>query len=93
MDVDIEKLAAAAAKNGVALEINADPARLDLSDTLTRAAIGKGAKIAICSDAHSIAGLDVMKWGVITARRGWARAADVINTWPARKLAEFFRKG
>jgi DNA polymerase (family 10) len=92
MDVDIEELAAVAGANKVALEVNADPARLDLSDTAVRAAIGAGAKIAISSDAHSVGGLEVMKYGVTTARRGWATRKDVINAWSERELLAFIRK-
>ncbi len=89
MEIDIEKIARAAAANGVALEINAHYWRLDLRDVHVRAAIEAGAKIVINSDAHEIAGLDMMHYGVTTARRGWATAADVINAWPLAKLKKF----
>ena len=70
MEIDIEKLAAAAARNNVALEINAHYMRLDLCDIHVRAAIAAGAKIIINTDAHSPADLDLMHYGVTTARRG-----------------------
>lgn len=92
MDIDIEKIAEAAAANGVALEINAHPWRLDLRDTHVRAAIDKGASILICTDAHHLADLDFMKYGVQTARRGWARAADVVNTWTLKKLRDWIAR-
>ncbi|MCD6304309.1 MAG: DNA polymerase/3'-5' exonuclease PolX [Planctomycetes bacterium] len=86
MDIDVAEIAAAAAANGVALEINAHPWRLDLRDVHVRAAVTAGAKLMINTDAHRTADLHLMRYGVITARRGWARAADVINTLPLRKL-------
>ncbi len=92
MEIDIEAIAAAAAANDVALEINAHPWRLDLRDTHVRAAIRAGAKLLINTDAHNIAGLDLMCFGVTTARRGWATAADVVNTWPARRLEQWLRR-
>jgi DNA polymerase (family 10) len=86
MELDIEAIAAAAAANNVALEVNAHYMRLDLRDTHVRAAVGAGAKIIISTDAHRIEDLDMMRYGVTTARRGWARAEDVINTWPIAKI-------
>ncbi|HUU59649.1 MAG TPA: DNA polymerase/3'-5' exonuclease PolX [Phycisphaerae bacterium] len=86
MELDIEPVARAAAANDVALEINAHWMRLDLRDTHVRAALDAGAKILINTDAHSIADLDNMRYGVITARRGWATADHVVNTWSPRKL-------
>ena len=92
MEIDIEELAAAAAANDVALEINAHYWRLDLRDTHVRAAVKAGAKIIINTDAHDIAGLDMMKYGVITARRGWAAPGDVINTYTPAKLGKWLKK-
>jgi DNA polymerase (family 10) len=89
MELDIERIAAAAAEHDVALEINASDWRLDLRDTHVRAAVAAGAKIIINSDAHDIPQLDQMCFGVQTARRGWATAADVVNTWPPAKLAKW----
>jgi len=92
MELDIGKLAAAAAANDTALEINAHPMRLDLRDVHVRAAVEAGAKLLICTDAHDAApdgNLSLMPYGVHTARRGWARAADVINTWPPAKLKKW----
>ncbi len=93
MEIDIEAVAAAAADNDVALEINAHPWRLDLRDTHVRAAVEAGAKLVINSDAHEAGGLEAMRWGVVTARRGWATAADIINTWPWTKLKRWLTKG
>ncbi len=89
MELDIEELAAAAAANNVALEINAHPQRLDLRDTHVRAAVQAGARLAINTDAHHTEHLDLMTYGVRTARRGWAEAADVINTYSPMKLRKW----
>jgi len=86
MELDVEKLAAAAAANGVALEINAHPWRLDLRDVHVRAAVAAGAKLIISTDAHSTGDLELMRFGVTTARRGWAGAGDVLNTLPVAEL-------
>ncbi len=92
MEIDIEAIAKAAARHGVALEINAHFVRLDLRDTHVRAAIDAGAKLIINSDAHNALELDVMRFGVTTARRGWATKADVLNTWPTAKFKAFLKK-
>ena len=89
MEIDIAQVARAAAANHVALEINAHYMRLDLRDTHVRAAVEAGAKILINTDAHSADELEMMRFGVITARRGWAQAADVINTWTADRIRAF----
>ncbi len=86
MELDIEAIAAAAAANDVALEINADPHRLDLRDVHVRAAVEAGAKLIINTDAHTTGSLDLMRYGVMTARRGWATAKDVVNTYSPAKL-------
>jgi DNA polymerase (family X) len=79
---DFEKVAAKAAGRGVFLEINASPERLDLPSHLVRTAKRKGCKFTISTDAHRIQHLQNMRFGVITARRGWLEPADVINTKP-----------
>jgi len=85
-DLDMEAVFRAAAESGTALEINAYPQRLDLRDTHVRRAVELGVKLAINSDAHHVDGFDTLPLGVATARRGWASAADVINTWPLEEL-------
>jgi DNA polymerase (family 10) len=92
MELDIEKVAAAAAANGVALEINANFLRLDLRDVHVRAAVQAGAKIVINTDAHLAGELDLMRYGVITARRGWAEAKDVLNTLAPGELKKWLAK-
>ncbi|QDU90062.1 DNA polymerase/3'-5' exonuclease PolX [Pirellulimonas nuda] len=79
-DVDIERLVAAAAAAGKLLELNANPARLDLNDQHCALAKKHGVPIVISSDAHRIEGLDVLRYGVLQARRGGLTASDVANT-------------
>lgn len=93
MEVDIGEIAAAAAEHDTALEINASPHRLDLRDTHVRAAIVAGAKIIINTDAHTIAELDNMRFGVSTARRGWATVAEVVNAMSADRFDQWVRRG
>ncbi len=79
-DVDVPELIRMAAATKTALEINAHPERLDLNDIYCRMAKEHGVKVAIGTDAHSAAGLDLMELGVAVARRGWLEKGDVLNT-------------
>ena len=79
-DYDMEKIFDDAAKHGVAMECNAYPDRLDLKDLHLRTAKQRGVKIVISTDSHAAQHLTYMKYGVITARRGWIEKKDVINT-------------
>jgi DNA polymerase (family 10) len=88
-DLDMEAVLEAAAESGVALEINASPYRLDLEDIYARRAKELGIPISINTDAHSAADLDMLHFGVATARRAWLSAEDVINTWPTEKLLDW----
>lgn len=85
-DLDMEAVLQAAAKMGTAIEINAHPDRLDLPDRYVRRAVELGVRLAINSDAHDAQDLDFLFFGVAVARRGWARAEDVINTWELDRL-------
>jgi DNA polymerase (family 10) len=85
--LDLEAVFAAAARTGTMLEINANPDRRDLSEAHARAAVRAGVRIVIDSDAHRPETLQNMRWGVLTARRGWLTKADVANTRPWAKLA------
>jgi DNA polymerase (family 10) len=76
---DTERLATAAAEAGTALELNASPSRLDLADSAVRVAVEAGATIAIDTDAHRPGALDEVRFGVHTARRGWAETDDVLT--------------
>lgn len=84
--VDIEDIISAAKDTGTYLEINSLPERLDLSDVHARHAKEEGVLISIDTDAHATTQLEVMKYGVATARRGWLEKKDVINTQPLDKL-------
>jgi DNA polymerase (family 10) len=93
VDVDFGELFRVCARTGTALEINASPQRLDLPSDHIRAARDAGVRFAIDSDAHSVADLGNMPFGVGTAQRGWLTPEDVINTWPLDKLRAFLAKG
>ena len=86
---DFDKLFAAAAANGTAMEINASYPRLDLSDTLARRAKAAGVTLSINTDAHSTDGLHGMRGGLDQARRAGLEAADVLNTFTKAKLLKF----
>jgi DNA polymerase (family 10) len=91
-DLDMDAVLAAAAESGVALEINAHPARLDLEDIYAKRAKELGIPISINTDAHSEADLDMLPFGVAIARRAWLEPRDVINTWPTARLLEWLEK-
>jgi DNA polymerase (family 10) len=84
---DFERVADAAVRRGVWLEINASPERLDLSAPMIRTAKARGARFIISTDAHHPKHLNNLKYGVITARRGWLAPADVMNTLPVEAFA------
>ena len=88
----LEKVVDAARANGVALEINSQPHRLDLCDSHARLARDRGVKLAINSDAHEVAALDYPRWGVLTARRAWLTKDDVINTRPLKAFRAGLRR-
>lgn len=79
---DVERVFAAAAATGVAVEINSQVDRLDLDDTHARLAQSRGVKLVIDSDAHSPAALANLRWGAMVARRAWLEDRDVLNTLP-----------
>ena len=83
---DMKQLIAAAAERGIAMEINANAARLDLRDTHARSALEAGVKLSINTDAHSQGHLDQLIYGVLTARRAGARKQDVINCLSQAKM-------
>lgn len=88
---DFEAVATAAAAKGVWLEVNASPERLDLHGPLLRSAKAKGAKFVINTDAHHPKHLANMRFGVVTARRGWLSNEDVMNTLPLAKFEKALR--
>src|SRR5580658_5935902 len=81
-DYDMERILDAAKAHGVVVECNAFPDRLDLKDVHLRMAKDRGVKIVVSTDAHSFAHFPLMKYGVITARRGWVEKKDVVNALP-----------
>ena len=90
--VNVERIIDAAKANGVALEINSQPHRLDLCDSHARLARDRGVKLVIDSDAHEIPALDYPRWGVLTARRAWVTKDDVINTLPLKEFKKRLRR-
>jgi len=82
VNADWDKVFRRAAEMGVALEINASPERLDLQASLVREAIAAGVRLAIGTDAHAPEHLDFLELGILTARRGWAEARQIVNTLP-----------
>jgi len=90
-EFDVERVLDAAAKHGVAMECNASPERLDLKDVHLRMAKQRGVKIVISTDAHTTGGLRAMKYGLLTARRGWIEKKDVINTLPLNEFLAALR--
>jgi DNA polymerase (family 10) len=89
--LDQDAMIDAAAEHGVCIEINAHPSRLDLDWRYLKRARDKGIKIPINPDAHSTSGIDVMRYGVNIARKGWLSASDVLNTYSADEVEAFFR--
>jgi DNA polymerase (family 10) len=90
--IDFAEILAAAADHGVALEINAQPERLDLDDVQARAAQEAGVRLVISTDAHRIEELSYMRHGVDQARRAWCAAPHVLNTLPLAALRKALRR-
>jgi DNA polymerase (family 10) len=90
--LDIERVMKAAVERGCSMEINADPERLDLNDIHCKMAREIGLKVSISTDAHSIGGLDQMRFGVAQARRGWLTPEDVLNTRSWEELEKLLKR-
>ncbi len=90
--IDLATILPRAAAVGVAVELNADPHRLDLDWRWCRAARDAGVQVELGPDAHSIAGLDHVALGVSMARKGWLSAADVLNTRSIDEVLAFARR-
>jgi DNA polymerase (family 10) len=88
-DLDMEAILDAAAQSGVVMEVDGSYPRLDLDAEVVKQALERGIKIAIDSDAHHPRELAEMVHGVATARRGWATAADVVNTWSWEEIERY----
>jgi DNA polymerase (family 10) len=85
--LDLDQVFEVALETGVAVETNGLPDRLDLRDVHVRAAVEAGVQVVCSTDAHSVRGLGNMRLSVATARRGWATAADIVNTRPLSEIA------
>jgi len=93
IEFDLDEVFKAAARTGTALEVNAYPDRLDLKDEHILWARRHGVRFAVDTDSHATGHLELMRYGVATAQRGWLTKEDVINAWPLGKLRRFLRKG
>jgi DNA polymerase (family 10) len=92
-ELDYERVFDRAAGLGVAMEINAQPDRMDLSDVHARLARERGVRFVIDTDAHSVNQLDHMRYGVFVARRAGLTKMDVLNTLPLERFRKAIRKG
>ncbi len=88
-EYDFDAVLEAAEKEGIALEVNANPRRLDIRDTQVKGCVDEGVPIAVNTDAHRPSEYDYIEYGVATARRGWAEAGDVLNTRTAEELEDW----
>jgi DNA polymerase (family 10) len=91
MDLDIDAVIRHAAQTNTALEVNANPWRLDLKDIHCKMAIEAGVKLVIGTDSHNTAGFGLMGFGVATAARGWATKADVLNTLSVAQIKSWVK--
>ncbi len=91
-DLDMDSVFDAAKTSGIALEINANPHRLDLEAQYARRAVEMGIPLCIDTDAHRIEEMDLLRFGIITARRGWVEARSVINTWTLDQFLEWVQR-
>jgi DNA polymerase (family 10) len=92
LQVNFDRIVSAAVATGVALEINCQPDRLDLSDAFARSAHERGATIVISTDAHSTLALGNIRWGVQVARRAWLTPEAVLNTRPLDEMRGLLRR-
>jgi DNA polymerase (family 10) len=90
--IDVEAIVAAAARHGVALEINSQVYRLDLNDVHAKLARAHGIPLVISSDAHSSKAFGVLRWGIVVARRAWLEPKDVLNTRPLEAFKAGLRR-
>jgi DNA polymerase (family 10) len=90
--LDMEQIVSAAARHGVALEINCQVDRLDVNDTHARLAKERGARFVISTDAHSVTAFNNLRWGVHMARRAWLGPDDVLNTRELSELRHLLRR-
>ena len=91
LDYDWERVFGECKKRGVAVEINSSPERLDLPDMLVRQAVKMGVLLVINTDAHEVSSMKDIKYGVSVARRGWAEADNIVNTWSLGRFEKWIR--
>ena len=89
LSLDMDEIFKACREENTFLEINAQPMRLDLTDTLAKEAKARGVKLSIATDAHAAAQLEYMRYGINQARRGWIEKEDVINTLSTKALLHY----
>jgi DNA polymerase (family 10) len=90
--IDVEAIIDAAARHGVAIEINSQAYRRDLNDVNARLARDRGVRLVISSDAHSRRAFSVLRWGIVTARRAWVEPQHVLNTRPFEEFRAGLRR-
>lgn len=90
-ELDVEQVLQVAVETGTVVEINAHPSRLDISDVYAHRALELGCKLAINCDAHVRDGMEMMEYGIHTARRGWVEAKDVVNTYPLVQMLQMLK--
>lgn len=91
ISLDIEEIIKTAKQTGTVLEIDAYPDRLDIKDEYIKKCVEARVKMAIDSDAHAAAHFSVLEYGIMQARRGWARREDIINAWGVEKMLGFLK--
>jgi DNA polymerase (family X) len=92
LEPDMQKVIFAAARSGVAVELNANYHRLDLRDIHLRMAVDADVPICINTDAHDLDHMDLMLYGILTARRGWVRKENVLNTRPLEAFKKWLKE-
>ncbi|MFO7975777.1 MAG: DNA polymerase/3'-5' exonuclease PolX [Candidatus Hydrogenedentota bacterium] len=93
LEFDMEAVLQACREHNVCVEINAQPERLDLTDTYCKRAKELGVRVSLGTDAHKPNELDFLRLGINTARRGWLEKGDVVNTMTTKQLRSFLNKG
>ena len=91
-DLEWDRIFDVCGKNDIAIEINANPHRLDLPDTLVKEAVGHKIKLIVDSDSHEVGSMAYMPFGVSVARRGWAEKHDIINTLGYNDFITWFKR-
>ncbi|HQH26551.1 MAG TPA: hypothetical protein PLP17_04070, partial [Oligoflexia bacterium] len=91
-DLDMEQILACAAEHGAAVELNANPRRLDLDWSYHQTAKRLGIPVPVCPDAHAIDGIADIRYGIASARKGLLTAEDVLTCWPVVRVRDFFHR-